>query len=49
MENNLVKLEPCPFCGCRDRRVGIRRMGRESTGAVFPADVQWKVENGDRD
>lgn len=27
MENNLVKLEPCPFCGCRDRRVGIRRMG----------------------
>ena len=27
MENNLVKLEPCPFCSCRDRRVGIRRMG----------------------
>lgn len=27
MENKLVKLKPCPFCGCRDRRVGIRRMG----------------------
>ena len=27
MEDNLVTLEPCPFCGCRDRRVGIRRMG----------------------
>lgn len=23
-----LKLKPCPFCGCRDRRVGIRRMGR---------------------
>lgn len=27
MENKLVKLKPCPFCGCGDRRVGIRRMG----------------------
>ena len=24
MENKLVKLKPCPFCGCGDRRVGIR-------------------------
>lgn len=21
MENKLVKLKPCPFCGCGDRRV----------------------------
>lgn len=24
MEN----LKPCPFCGCHDRRVGIRKMGK---------------------
>ena len=35
MENNLVKLEPCPFCGCRDRRVGIRR--RVTTDIEFVA------------
>ncbi|MFR6680755.1 MAG: Lar family restriction alleviation protein [Dorea formicigenerans] len=23
----MSELKPCPFCGCRDRRVGIRRMG----------------------
>lgn len=23
------KLRPCPFCGCKDRRVGIRRMGKK--------------------
>lgn len=23
----MTELKPCPFCGCRDRRVGIRRMG----------------------
>lgn len=34
MENNLVKLEPCPFCGCRDRRVGIRRMGNNGYRVV---------------
>lgn len=22
-----VELKPCPFCGCHDRRVGIRKMG----------------------
>ena len=21
------KLVPCPFCGCNDRKVGIRKMG----------------------
>lgn len=25
-ENDMSELKPCPFCGCRDRRVGIRRM-----------------------
>lgn len=23
-----VELKPCPFCGCYDRRVGIRKMGK---------------------
>lgn len=23
----MSELKPCPFCGCGDRRVGIRRMG----------------------
>ena len=23
----MERLKPCPFCGCGDRRVGIRRMG----------------------
>lgn len=23
------KLKPCPFCGCHDRKVGIRRMGNK--------------------
>lgn len=26
-ENDMSELKPCPFCGCGDRRVGIRRMG----------------------
>nr|DAG14357.1 MAG TPA: restriction alleviation protein [Caudoviricetes sp.] len=26
-DDNLERLKPCPFCGCGDRRVGIRRMG----------------------
>lgn len=35
MEN----LKPCPFCGCHDRRVGIRKMGK--TGyKVIVADVE---------
>ena len=25
--DNMAELKQCPFCGCRDRRVGIRRMG----------------------
>ena len=24
-----IKLLPCPFCGCNDRRVGIRRMDKK--------------------
>lgn len=24
----MEKLKPCPFCGCHDRRVGIRKMGK---------------------
>ena len=28
-----------------EKRWGVEK----ATGAVFPADVQWKVENGDRD
>lgn len=24
-----IKLKPCPFCGCDDRRIGIRKMGRK--------------------
>lgn len=27
MQNTEIK--PCPFCGCHDRRVGIRRMGKK--------------------
>ena len=45
MENNLVKLEPCPFCGCRDRRVGIRRMGNSKCGSLGP-HVSVKDWNG---
>lgn len=22
-------LKPCPFCGCHDRRVGVRKMGNK--------------------
>lgn len=28
------KLLPCPFCGCNDRRVGIRRMGNKGYRVV---------------
>lgn len=28
------KLKPCPFCGCSDRRVGIRRMGNKGYKVV---------------
>lgn len=54
MENNLVKLEPCPFCGCRDRRVGIRRMGNNGyrvccskCGSLGPhvSVKDWKPSN----
>ena len=28
-ENELMDdLKPCSFCGCHDRRVGIRKMGK---------------------
>lgn len=27
-------LKPCPFCGCHDRRVGIRRMGSKGYKVV---------------
>ena len=28
-ENELMEdLKPCPFCGCHDRRVGVRKMGK---------------------
>lgn len=23
------ELKPCPFCGCHDRRVSVRKMGSE--------------------
>ena len=23
------ELKPCPFCGCHDRRVGVRKMGNK--------------------
>ena len=29
-----IKLKPCPFCGCRDRRVGVRRMGNKGYRVV---------------
>ena len=29
-----IKLKPCPFCGCQDRRVGIRRMGNQGYRVV---------------
>lgn len=32
------ELKPCPFCGCHDRRVSVRKMGSEGLYAVN-ADV----------
>ena len=30
MKINMSKeLKPCPFCGCHDRRVGVRKMGNK--------------------
>ncbi len=29
-----IKLKPCPFCGCDDRRVGIRKMGNKGYRVV---------------
>ena len=28
------ELKPCPFCGCYDRRVGIRKMGSKGYKVV---------------
>ena len=28
------RLKPCPFCGCHDRKVGIRRMGNKGYSVV---------------
>lgn len=25
----IEKMKPCPFCGCNDRRVGVRRIGNK--------------------
>lgn len=51
----MVKLEPCPFCGCRDRRVGIRKMGNNGyrvccakCGSLGP-HVSVKECNGQKD
>ena len=43
------ELKPCPFCGCHDRRVGVRKMGTKgykivcgkcgSTGSYVNRDV----------
>lgn len=32
-----MKIKACPFCGCRDRRVGIRRMGGKGYRVVCGA------------
>lgn len=32
-----MKIKACPFCGCRDRRVGIRRMGSKGYRVVCGA------------
>lgn len=29
-----VNIRKCPFCGCKDRRVGIRRMGNKGYRVV---------------
>ena len=29
-----TRLKPCPFCGCHDRKVGIRRMGNKGYSVV---------------
>lgn len=29
-----IDMKACPFCGCHDRRVGIRRMGSKGYKAV---------------
>lgn len=34
MEHKKIKLKPCPFCGCCDRRVSIRRMGNKGYRVV---------------
>lgn len=29
-----IKLKPCPFCRCDDRRVSVRRMGKKGYRVV---------------
>lgn len=29
MSKEIRELKPCPFCGCHDRRVGVRKMGNK--------------------
>ena len=30
----MKEIKQCPFCGCGDRRVGIRKMGNNGCGTV---------------
>lgn len=34
LEHKKIELKPCPFCGCYDRRVSIRRMGSKGYRVV---------------
>lgn len=36
-----IKLEPCPFCLCNDRRVVIRRMGKKGYRVVCGRCGEW--------
>lgn len=33
----MAELKPCPFCGCKDRRVGIRKWGNRGYRVVCGA------------
>ena len=45
------ELKPCPFCGCHDRRVGARKMGRKGYkmrgGKCGSAGPYVKIEDFD--
>lgn len=45
-----IKLKPCPFCGCHDRRVSIRKQGKSGyrvicgncgAGGSYVAIKEW--------